>query len=94
MLKLSQETIAIVTVGIALTGLEYHGRTEAQAAREAIRDEAHAAHFATLEAISAGNQAVIDAVKETSITGQAEGTVAEIIEKVREIAEHIEDAAP
>ena len=35
MFKLSQETIAIVTVGLALAGLDVHGRIEARADREA-----------------------------------------------------------
>ena len=39
MFKLSQETIAIVTVGLALAGLDVHGRIEARD-REAIRAEA------------------------------------------------------
>ena len=42
MFKLSQETIAIVTVGLALAGLDVHGRIEARADREAIRAEARA----------------------------------------------------
>ncbi len=42
MFKLSQETIAIVTVGLALAGLDVHGRIEARADREAIRAEASA----------------------------------------------------
>ena len=39
MFKLSQETIAIVTVGLTLAGLDYYGRSEARADREAIRAE-------------------------------------------------------
>ena len=42
MFKLSQETKAIVTVGLALAGLDVHGRIEARADREAIRAEARA----------------------------------------------------
>ena len=42
MFKLSQETTAIVTVGLALAGLDVHGRIEARADREAIRAEARA----------------------------------------------------
>ena len=42
MFKLSQETIAIVTVGLALAGLDVHGRIEARADRETIRAEARA----------------------------------------------------
>ena len=42
MFKLSQGTIAIVTVGLALAGLDVHGRIEARADREAIRAEARA----------------------------------------------------
>ena len=42
MFKLSQATIAIVTVGLALAGLDVHGRIEARADREAIRAEARA----------------------------------------------------
>ena len=42
MFKLSQETIAIVTVGLTLAGLDYYGRSEARADREAIRMEIRA----------------------------------------------------
>ena len=42
MFKLSQATIAIVTVGLALAGLDVHGRIDARADREAIRAEARA----------------------------------------------------
>ena len=38
-MKLTQETIAIVMVGLALAGLDYYGRNEARADREAIRAE-------------------------------------------------------
>ena len=101
MFKLSQETIAIVAVGLALAGMEIHGRIEARADREAVRDalNAHAAESRTAqkvthEVIRAENQAVREAVTAISLTGQAEGAVDEIIEKMRSIAEHIEEAAP
>ena len=42
MFELSQETIAIVTVGLTLAGLDYYGRSEARADREAIRMEIRA----------------------------------------------------
>ena len=59
MFKLSQATIAIVTVGLALAGLDVHGRIEARADREAIRAEARAER----EAIRAEAQAARDAIR-------------------------------
>ena len=42
MFKLSQETIAIVTVGITLAGMDYFGHGAAREERAAIRAELHA----------------------------------------------------
>ena len=94
-MKFSQETIAIVAVGIVLAGLELHGRIEARAAREAISaavskqtDESRTAH----DALRAEDQALRDAVMACSIPEQAQAAVEDIFEKLRDIAEHIEDA--
>ena len=59
MFKLSQETIAIVTVGLALAGLDVHGRIEARADREAIQAEARAER----EAIRAEARAEREAIR-------------------------------
>ena len=62
MFKLSQETIAIATVGLALAGLDYYGRSEARAAREAIRAEIHALRTEA-RADRAENQAAREAIR-------------------------------
>ena len=62
MFKLSQETIAIATVGLALAGLDYYGRSEARADREAIRAEIHALRTEA-RADRAENQAAREAIR-------------------------------
>ena len=62
MFKLSQEIIAIATVGLALAGLDYYGRSEARADREAIRAEIHALRTEA-RADRAENQAAREAIR-------------------------------
>ena len=98
MFKLSQETIAIVTVGLALAGLDYYGRSEARADREAIRAEIRAdreAIRAEARADRAENQAAREAIRaenradreafEKHITRltQEQSRVAGIVEQMR-----------
>ena len=98
MFKLSQETIAIVTVGLALAGLDYYGRSEARADREAIRAEIRAdreairaearadrvENQAAREAIRAENRADREAFEKhiTRLT-QEQSRVAGIVEQMR-----------
>ena len=98
MFKLSQETIAIVTVGLTLAGLDYYGRSEARADREAIRAEIRAdreAIRAEARADRAENQAAREAIRaenradreafEKHITRltQEQSRVAGIVEQMR-----------
>ena len=98
MFKLSQETIAIVTVGLTLAGLDYYGRNEARADREAIRAEIRAdreAIRAEARADRAENQAAREAIRaenradreafEKHITRltQEQSRVAGIVEQMR-----------
>ena len=98
MFKLSQETVAIVTVGLALAGLDYYGRSEARADREAIRAEIRAdreAIRAEARADRAENQAAREAIRaenradreafEKHITRltQEQSRVAGIVEQMR-----------
>ena len=98
MFKLSQETIAIVTVGLTLAGLDYYGRSEARADREAIRAEIRAdreairaearadrvENQAAREAIRAENRADREAFEKhiTRLT-QEQSRVAGIVEQMR-----------
>ena len=72
MFKLSQETIAIVTVGLTLAGLDYYGRSEARADREAIRAEIRADR----EAIRAEIRADREAIRAEARADRAENQVA------------------
>ena len=98
MFKLSQETIVIVTVGLTLAGLDYYGRSEARADREAIRAEIRAdreAIRAEARADRAENQAAREAIRaenradreafEKHITRltQEQSRVAGIVEQMR-----------
>ena len=98
MFKLSQETIAVVTVGLTLAGLDYYGRSEARADREAIRAEIRAdreAIRAEARADRAENQAAREAIRaenradreafEKHITRltQEQSRVAGIVEQMR-----------
>ena len=80
MFKLSQETIAIVTVGLTLAGLDCYGRSEARADREAIRAEIRTDR----EAIRAEARADREAFEKhiTRLT-QEQSRVAGIVEQMR-----------
>ena len=75
MFKLSQETIAIATVGLALAGLDYYGRSEARADREAIRAEIHALRTEA-RADRAENQAAREAIRAENRADRAENQAA------------------
>ena len=87
MFKLNQETIAIVTVGLALAGLDITSDNAIRAEIQTIRAEARAdraEHQAAREAIRAENRADREAFEKhiTRLT-QEQSRVAGIVEQMR-----------